>query len=452
MLYDVFICHAGEDKDDFVRPLARRLKRKHIEVWYDEFCLKPGDSIRRAIDIGLSKSRYGIVVLSKNFFNKGWPQWELDGLAQRQNTEKNNIIIPIWYKVTYNDVLSYSAPLANIKAILTDKGLNYVISELVGVIKPEGSTLLIARERILELGYEPPVVTDDWWLDAAEFSGSNYYWERWGFPLPNGGTTPSERGERLAWAALQMMWQDVVDDAETSQITHPQEVLQFIESQPGLSIACHQYPDYLAAYAPQLTIKGFGGEFEKDFETLYKRSVFRHKKSLGGTGLTVNGSPPLCDERWALRHPTFGNYEPSRITCNFIQGELMGLTVRVYECIDYIVWFLSSQSSWIPRKIHKYLLKGFKEWPVWAWPSRGAQGKIVAPDISTGALFSAMYDAKTFDKFKITKDCVNDIESRFNYTIKLLSLTDTADTLAQRFINSGFIEAWFKIEAPRLTS
>lgn len=43
MLYDVFISHASEDKDSFVRLLAEKLKEKHIEVWYDEFTLKPGE-------------------------------------------------------------------------------------------------------------------------------------------------------------------------------------------------------------------------------------------------------------------------------------------------------------------------------------------------------------------------------------------------------------------------
>ena len=92
MLYDLFICHASEDKDDFVRPLAENLRANHLDVWYDEFSLIPGRSIRQAIDLGLAKSRFGIVVLSTNFFNKEWPQWELDGLVQRQNDSKTKII------------------------------------------------------------------------------------------------------------------------------------------------------------------------------------------------------------------------------------------------------------------------------------------------------------------------------------------------------------------------
>ena len=82
MLYDVFICHASEDKDDFVRPLAEALRNEHVEVWYDEFSLSLGDSIRRTIDKGLRQSRFGVVVLSNAFFAKQWPQYELDGLTE----------------------------------------------------------------------------------------------------------------------------------------------------------------------------------------------------------------------------------------------------------------------------------------------------------------------------------------------------------------------------------
>lgn len=66
--YDVFICRAGEDKDDVVRPLAHALRALDLEVWYDEFVLKLGDSLRRKIDKGLIACRFGVVVLSPSFF------------------------------------------------------------------------------------------------------------------------------------------------------------------------------------------------------------------------------------------------------------------------------------------------------------------------------------------------------------------------------------------------
>jgi hypothetical protein len=65
--WDVFISHASEDKDTFIRPLAIALKSLGISVWYDEFSLELGDSISRSIDKGLSESAYGLVVISPPF-------------------------------------------------------------------------------------------------------------------------------------------------------------------------------------------------------------------------------------------------------------------------------------------------------------------------------------------------------------------------------------------------
>ena len=112
MFYDVFICHAAEDKDNFVRPLAGMLKKQRVEVWYDEFSLKVGDSLRRSIDRGLSKSRYGIVVLSPHFFSKNWTEYELDGLVQRQNSSSKIVILPIWHNVDHDRHYARFANLA----------------------------------------------------------------------------------------------------------------------------------------------------------------------------------------------------------------------------------------------------------------------------------------------------------------------------------------------------
>jgi signal recognition particle GTPase len=77
---DLFISHASEDKDDFVRDLADELISQGVSVWYDEYTLKIGDRLRRSIDKGLSESKYGLIVISKSFIKKDWPQYELDGL------------------------------------------------------------------------------------------------------------------------------------------------------------------------------------------------------------------------------------------------------------------------------------------------------------------------------------------------------------------------------------
>ncbi len=67
--FDVFISHASEDKDAIVRALAHALDENYdLRVWYDEFELRIGDSLRRKVDAGISRSRFGVVVLSHAFF------------------------------------------------------------------------------------------------------------------------------------------------------------------------------------------------------------------------------------------------------------------------------------------------------------------------------------------------------------------------------------------------
>lgn len=111
-VFDVFISHASEDKDEVVRPLAIALREAGLSVWYDEFELRIGDSLRRKIDRGLGSSRFGVVVLSQAFFGKGWPEYELDGLVTR-TVSGEQILLPIWHNVSKREVMGYSSPLAD---------------------------------------------------------------------------------------------------------------------------------------------------------------------------------------------------------------------------------------------------------------------------------------------------------------------------------------------------
>ncbi|MEX0784028.1 MAG: DUF1883 domain-containing protein [Dehalococcoidia bacterium] len=110
--YDVFISHASEDKDAVVRPLANCLREEGLEVWYDEFELRIGDSLRRKIDLGLASSSFGVVVLSQSFFGKGWPNYELDGLVSR-TVSGEQILLPIWHNISKDKVMAYSPSLAD---------------------------------------------------------------------------------------------------------------------------------------------------------------------------------------------------------------------------------------------------------------------------------------------------------------------------------------------------
>ncbi|HSW10539.1 MAG TPA: toll/interleukin-1 receptor domain-containing protein [Bacillota bacterium] len=116
--WDVFISHASEDKDTFVRPLAEALRRLGVSVWYDEFTLRLGDSLSREIDEGLGDSRFGLVVISRHFIAKPWPEHELRGLVSRE-IDEGRVILPIWHGVDRKKVRHFSPTLADKVALLT---------------------------------------------------------------------------------------------------------------------------------------------------------------------------------------------------------------------------------------------------------------------------------------------------------------------------------------------
>ncbi|WP_299938536.1 toll/interleukin-1 receptor domain-containing protein [uncultured Pelagimonas sp.] len=108
MTVKLFISHASEDKEDFVRPLAQILSEK-FDVWYDEFSLNIGDSLLHSVQNGIRTADYGIIVLSQYFFSKKWPLSEMEGLFNEEVVFGKKII-PVWKDVNHTDV-SNNAPI-----------------------------------------------------------------------------------------------------------------------------------------------------------------------------------------------------------------------------------------------------------------------------------------------------------------------------------------------------
>ena len=135
--FDVFISHASEDKEDIVRPLAKALRDGGVDVWYDEFELKIGDSLRRKIDSGIARSRFGIVVLSPAFFAKGWPQYELDGLVTMA-VSGAQVLLPLWHGISKDEVVRHSPSLADKVALRTaDYTIDEIAAEITSVVYSE---------------------------------------------------------------------------------------------------------------------------------------------------------------------------------------------------------------------------------------------------------------------------------------------------------------------------
>jgi hypothetical protein len=149
---DLFISHASEDKSDFVRPLADLLREYGLDVWYDEFELKIGKSLSRSIDKGISNSNFGLIVLSKSFFNKNWTEYELKSLNSFE-IENGDILLPIWKNVTAKEVRKFSPYLADKFALTTNDSIEDIALKIIEVCNPKLFSEIhrkIALERILK--------------------------------------------------------------------------------------------------------------------------------------------------------------------------------------------------------------------------------------------------------------------------------------------------------------
>lgn len=131
-----FISHDSRDKDSFVRELALELAKINCAVWYDEYSLKVGDSLRENIERGLRETRKCIVILSSNFLsNDGWGKAEFDSVFTREIIEKKNVILPVWLDVKVQDVYNYSPRLADKVSLQSTLGTAEVARKLANAIK-----------------------------------------------------------------------------------------------------------------------------------------------------------------------------------------------------------------------------------------------------------------------------------------------------------------------------
>ena len=145
MDWEFFVSHASEDKDAIARPLSNALVSIGYRVWFDEFELHLGASLRERIDHGLANSRFGIVVLSPAFFKKKWPRAELDAIFSQDDTDHPRLL-PVWHNLAAHEVAASSPLLASRVAVTSDQGIQYIRDRIVDTVLAAGITM--ARDRL----------------------------------------------------------------------------------------------------------------------------------------------------------------------------------------------------------------------------------------------------------------------------------------------------------------
>lgn len=135
--WDVFISHASEDKETVARPLRDALTKLGVTVWLDDTQMRIGYSLRRSIDDGIRSSRFGVVILSKSYFRKGWTNHELDGLVTRTVAGEQSLL-PIWHHLTATEVRAHSPSLADKVAMSTnDYSIEDIAEQIAEVVNSD---------------------------------------------------------------------------------------------------------------------------------------------------------------------------------------------------------------------------------------------------------------------------------------------------------------------------
>ena len=443
MKFDVFICHASEDKEDFVRPLAEKLRQQHIEVWYDEFSLKVGDSLTQKIDEGLTMSNFGIVVLSKNFFNKPWAKRELKGLNIRELSEGRDLILPIWHRINLIDVLEYSPPLADKMALSSTLGINSLIRKLKDKIKPEVSPLIVAKENLMNLNVDTPPISSEWWLDMIEYKEFLKYpdlnsQKRWTFPLPfPDDDYGRKRGMNLALSALQSDWSFEGEELNISPITPPDQVHEFIRKWPGLLDCSKDNANILALYVPQLTIPGFDTDFENEFdELLFNNNSKSNIIFSYGSHDTIDNKDPLCGDIIAYRHPTFGNYTIEAISHWYFYAHNTSYLRSYYNIFEGFIWLLSSASDWLPRKYLETFIDGICKHDLWHRVNFNS-------DFYQNDFVTELH-RKTRKEFAFTNSISKSLLNLISKTLSDLDIKDNSGNILQKIKQIGLVEQFYE--------
>lgn len=105
--YDVFVSHAHADKESIAAELQISFKKLGIRVFYDTDSIEWGDDWAQKIKDGLANCRFGVIIISKDFYDRTWTEKELKSLLVRQNNNGENVILPILFNTDIDELKSH---------------------------------------------------------------------------------------------------------------------------------------------------------------------------------------------------------------------------------------------------------------------------------------------------------------------------------------------------------
>ncbi|HEX3688167.1 MAG TPA: toll/interleukin-1 receptor domain-containing protein [Solirubrobacteraceae bacterium] len=258
---DVFISHAREDKADVAGPIAEALTTAGWAVWLDQYELTVGDRLTRSINAGLAASRFGVVVLSRAFFAKRWPQEELEGLAAKEAATGSKVILPVWHGIDEQYLADVAPMLAGRVGVSTTKGIPHVAQELIRALDRErrAPTAPDRREPIVRpieaSGSDSTQALNTPWLDLLASDSARTWLTRFIGMYEGMDTGPGDPVHTVRTKA-----QEFLDTGPTDE--HPPIIIRMIEAalpdDPRAATLKQSWPTDAASPAPSRNAEELG--------------------------------------------------------------------------------------------------------------------------------------------------------------------------------------------------
>ncbi len=92
--FDAYVVYSSVDRRK-VHPIAVRLRADGILVWFDDWQIKGGDIIPRALSAGIEESRALVYFISEHSVKSGWANYESFNALMAATSNSERRIIPV---------------------------------------------------------------------------------------------------------------------------------------------------------------------------------------------------------------------------------------------------------------------------------------------------------------------------------------------------------------------